>query len=84
MQPPSVLLYDKIYIIMSSFNENSRVKIPAIVHLTRLGYGYLSIKDPDIKSQIDPTTNIFKQVFVDSLIKINSTNTPPAAFLLMI
>ena len=26
-------------------NENSRVKIPALVHLTRLGYEYLSLKD---------------------------------------
>lgn len=25
--------------------EDSRVKIPALVHLTRLGYTYLSIKD---------------------------------------
>ena len=59
------------------FNENSRVKIPAIVHLTRLGYKYLSIKDPDIKSQIDPSTNIFRDVFNDSLRKINQVNTPP-------
>lgn len=61
------------------FNENSRVKIPAIVHLTRLGYKYLSIKDPDIKSQIDPSTNIFRDVFNDSLRKINQVNTPPAS-----
>ena len=26
------------------FNEDSRVKIPAILHLTRLGYTYLSLK----------------------------------------
>ena len=26
-------------------NENSRVKIPALVHLTRLGYEYLSLKN---------------------------------------
>ena len=25
-------------------NENSRVKIPALVHLTRLGYKYISLK----------------------------------------
>ena len=26
------------------FNEDSRVKIPAILHLTRLGYTYLSLR----------------------------------------
>lgn len=25
-------------------NENSRVKIPAVLHLMRLGYDYLSLK----------------------------------------
>ena len=59
------------------FNENSRVKIPAIVHLTRLGYKYLSIKDSAVKSQIDPATNIFRDIFNDSLRKINRVNTPP-------
>jgi hypothetical protein len=29
-----------------AFNENSRVKIPAIIHLTRLGYSYMSLKGP--------------------------------------
>ena len=61
------------------FNENSRVKIPAIVHLTRLGYKYLSIKDSAVKSQIDPATNIFRDIFNDSLRKINRVNTPPAS-----
>lgn len=28
-----------------TFNEDSRVKIPAILHLTRLGYSYLPLKD---------------------------------------
>lgn len=26
-------------------NEDSRVKIPALIHLTRLGYEYLSLKE---------------------------------------
>jgi type I restriction enzyme R subunit len=30
------------------FNEDSRVKIPTILHLMRLGYGYLSLKDPKV------------------------------------
>ena len=59
------------------FSENSRVKIPAIIQLTRLGYDYLSLRDPSVHSQIDPDTNIFRDVFTNSLVKINSTNTPP-------
>ena len=27
------------------FSEDSRVKIPCILHLVRLGYGYLSLKN---------------------------------------
>lgn len=49
------------------FNEDSRVKIPSILHLTRLGYKYLSLKDT-IK---DDSTNIFTDIFKGSLIKIN-------------
>jgi len=49
------------------FNEDSRVKIPAILHLTRLGYEYLSLKNA--KWQTD--TNIFTNVFVKSVLEIN-------------
>ena len=67
--------------LMSMFSENSRVKIPAIVHMTRLGYDYLSLRDPNINSQIDRDTNIFQKIFIDSLVKINSTNPPPATLI---
>ena len=50
-----------------AFNEDSRVKIPAILHLVRLGYEYLSIKG----AKVDPDTNIFTDVFKSSLKKIN-------------
>lgn len=49
------------------FNEDSRVKIPTILHLIRLGYTYLSLKDADW----DIDTNIFTNVFLKSTIKIN-------------
>jgi len=49
------------------FNEDSRVKIPAILHLTRLGYNYLSLK----KAKWNEDTNIFPDIFVDSITKIN-------------
>ena len=49
------------------FNEDSRVKIPAILHLTRLGYTYLSLKD----LKWDETSNIAHDVFRDSVSNIN-------------
>lgn len=55
---------------MIEFSENTRVKIPAIVHATRLGYKYLSLKE--VKNEIDEETNIFKNIFKDSINRINN------------
>ena len=52
------------------FNEDSRVKIPTILHLMRLGYGYLSLKDPEVVR--DESTNIFTDIFSTSLKRINA------------
>ena len=49
------------------FNEDSRVKIPAILHLMRLGYTYLSLKG----QSWDLDTNIFPDVFKTAIGKIN-------------
>ena len=49
------------------FTEDARVKIPAILHLTRLGYGYLSLKH----ANWDPSTNIFPAIFRTSIAAIN-------------
>lgn len=51
-----------------AFNENTRVKVPAILHLCRLGYKYLSLKNV----QWDESTNIFTDIFRDSIARINS------------
>ena len=51
-----------------TFNEDSRVKIPAIVHLTRLGYNYLPKKS---FTNLHTDTNIFKDQFKAGLSKIN-------------
>ncbi len=53
---------------MTKFNEDTRVKIPSILHLCRLGYEYLSLKD----AKWDIDTNIFTDIFKQSIIKINS------------
>lgn len=50
-----------------AFNEDSRVKIPAILHLMKLGYSYLSLKNTDW----DRSTNIFTSIFKESIARIN-------------
>lgn len=52
------------------FNEDTRVKIPALIHLTRLGYKYFSIKKNE--HLIDPDTSIIIDVFAKQLIKLNA------------
>ena len=52
-----------------SFNENTRVKIPAILHLCRLGFTYLPLS----KASWDITTNIFTDIFTESILKLNPT-----------
>ncbi len=48
-------------------NEDTRVKIPAILHLMRLGYQYLSLKD----AVYDSENNIFTDIFKESIAHIN-------------
>ena len=59
------------------FNEDSRVKIPTILHLMQLGYKYISLKDPDITW--DNTTNIFTTIFEQSIKRINPNLTDAEA-----
>ena len=48
---------------VKSFTEDTRVKIPALLNLTRLGYTYLSLKG----AVWDGATNIFTEIFRESL-----------------
>ena len=50
-----------------TFTEDSRVKLPTILHLTRLGFEYLSLKG----LQWDLGTNLFTDIFKQSIAKIN-------------
>ena len=52
-------------------NENSRVKIPALVHFTRLGYEYLSLKKYSGSNLIDEDTNIFLDLLCAAINRIN-------------
>ena len=47
------------------------MKIPALVHLTRLGYRY--IKQKDCSGAYCPKTNIFKGILRDSINRLNGT-----------
>ena len=50
------------------FNENTRVQVPAALHLVRLGYTYLAgIKNDDFNAD----TNILTKVFLRSVQRIN-------------
>lgn len=51
--------------------EDSRVKIPALVHFTRLGYTYMSIKDKERNIDYDGDTNIFYSQFLSAINRIN-------------
>ena len=60
--------------------EDSRVKIPALVHFTRLGYQYMSIKDMVRGVDYDPDTNIFYGLFLDETripVRCRRSGVPP-------
>ena len=57
-------------------NENSRVKIPAIAHLTRLGYTYLPLKQ--CKDEVCQDTNIFRSLFHNAVNQLNGRNLSDA------
>jgi type I restriction enzyme R subunit len=51
---------------MSNFNENTRVQVPAALHLCKLGYNYL-----DSITDYDHRTNILQKVFYESVMRLN-------------
>ncbi len=61
-----------------SFNEDSRVKIPAILHLCRLGYEYI----PKRQQHRNEETNIFPDIFKQSIAAINNISEQEAATVL--
>ena len=56
----------------NTFNEATRVQMPALVHLTRLGYSYFGKITEDMAGTIyDPDTNILINIFkVQTFIKV--------------
>ncbi|MGV2393334.1 UNVERIFIED_CONTAM: type I restriction endonuclease [Campylobacter lari] len=56
----------------SNFNEETRVQIPALVHLTRLGYKYIDrIKEYQAGRVYDVDTNILLDIFKQQFVKLN-------------
>jgi len=54
------------------FNEATRVQMPALVHLTRLGYRYFGkISEETAGTIYDPDTNILREVFKAQFTKLN-------------
>lgn len=57
---------------MGKFNEMTRVQMPAMVHLTRLGYKYFGrISESDACTVYDSDTNILLEVFRNQFKKLN-------------
>lgn len=57
---------------MGKFNEATRVQMPAMVHLTRLGYKYWGrIYENEAGTVYDPDTNILLDVFTSQFKKLN-------------
>ena len=54
-----------------NFTEKTRVQVPAIMHLVKLGYKYVSKRDV----KFDPETNFITDTFFKSLKRINPTIT---------
>ena len=50
------------------FNEDSRVKIPAILHLMRLDYQYI----PQSKQDRNSENNIFPNIFIPKIATLNN------------
>ena len=61
------------------FNEATRVQMPAMVHLTRLGYTYFGKITEDMAGTVyDPDTNILINVFKEQFARLNPTHTGEA------
>lgn len=59
-------------ISFEKFNEATRVQMPSLVHLTRLGYRYFGKISEEMAGVVyDPDTNILREVFKNQFAKLN-------------
>lgn len=59
----------------NTFKEATRVQLPALVHLTRLGYKYYNKIPMGATALYDPSTNILKNIFATQFKKLNPDTT---------
>jgi len=59
--------------VSPKFNEDSRVKMPVILQLVRLGYTFLPRKEWE--KQREPQTNILLKIFTEAYVKLNPGKT---------
>lgn len=61
------------------FNEATRVQMPAMVHLTRLGYSYFGKITENMTNKVyDPDTNILIDVFKEQFSRLNPKHSAEA------
>ena len=60
--------------VSNKFTEDTRVKIPAVIHLMRLGYTYISKKN----NIWNKKNNIFYKILISKLMKINNISKAEA------
>lgn len=67
----------------TSWNEATRVQMPALAHLTRIGYSYYGKLTEDMAGSVyDPDTNILIDVFKTQFEKLNPDKPGEALFTL--
>jgi len=67
----------------SLFNEATRVQMPALVHLTRIGYTYFGKLTEDMSGSVfDPDTNILIRIFKEQFAKLNPDHAGEAEAML--
>ena len=60
---------------MKTFSEATRVQMPAMVHLSRLGYSYFGKLNDEMKGGVyDGETNILLEIFKEQFIKLNPSH----------
>ncbi|GAA7449627.1 type I restriction endonuclease subunit R [Helicobacter pylori] len=61
------------------YNEKTRVQVPALMHLAKLGYDFIPINSQENKPNLDATTNILTDSFTQAFKRLNPTKNAKEA-----
>ncbi len=61
------------------YNEITRVQVPALMHLAKLGYDFIPANSEENKPNLDATTNILTDSFTQAFEKLNPTKNAKEA-----